>query len=516
VEKTNDSPPFKGGTPGSDPVSPLFHGRATTPAPFNPNISTGCSQPVERKESPLPKSGNGKNKKQPLKQQAHSETDPRLQWLEGFSEAYRMCVVQQLVDDLQPDHIIMTAVAGEIKPLGQLLTLIGKVQALQSLADELQEPLTVEGETAKAAGARAGRRLCNLLGIRDQLSAGGPGDSSAPQNVHVPQHSKQSASRVITAKNNNILTAATLSLSGHIPVTTNSGFDVVTIKGHRLNLFVNRAIQTQMTLPLGKQSLATENDIQQVTAHFAVNLQQLRRQLASELQSETRPHRRQILTEAIELLNSSNPSARVRVVTNGVLVERRGYTSLAGISPAVAKKGIEFLDLRQQNVEPVCVSVELQGTQRKACITEDDKTTILPPEIDRSLQDPCLSTESSTTAVRRQHDGFGAGDGNGKKQNNSRADNQQEEGGQKQGAQDKRLSKGEIKQLKKSTGETMHVIKGEILFGEDVAKYDLYKNADGEIVIKRKGAEDGPGEPTGYTTDDLKPPTPTPPQKPKR
>jgi hypothetical protein len=63
--------------------------------------------------------------------------------------------------------------------------------------------------------------------------------------------------------------------------------------------------------------------------------------------------------------------------------------------------------------------------------------------------------------------------------------------------------------LEENTGQTAHDIKGDIV-GKNVSKYDLYKNANGAIVVKPKGGS-GPGEPTGYTSDHLKPPTPPPP-----
>jgi Bacterial toxin 33 len=37
-----------------------------------------------------------------------------------------------------------------------------------------------------------------------------------------------------------------------------------------------------------------------------------------------------------------------------------------------------------------------------------------------------------------------------------------------------------------------------------MGRYDLYKNSDGDIVAKPKGSS-GPGEPTGYTVENLEP-----------
>jgi hypothetical protein len=42
----------------------------------------------------------------------------------------------------------------------------------------------------------------------------------------------------------------------------------------------------------------------------------------------------------------------------------------------------------------------------------------------------------------------------------------------------------------------------------------MYKNDHGDIVVKPKGSS-GPGEPTGYTTEHLKPPEPKPESKPE-
>lgn len=62
----------------------------------------------------------------------------------------------------------------------------------------------------------------------------------------------------------------------------------------------------------------------------------------------------------------------------------------------------------------------------------------------------------------------------------------------KDGAQDKPLSKGEIKALK-DAGINPEKLKG----GKSTGKTDLYKKPNGDIVIKPKGGN-GPGEPTGY------------------
>ena len=139
-----------------------------------------------------------------------------------------------------------------------------------------------------------------------------------------------------------------------------------------------------------------------------------------------------------------------------------------------------------------------------------DAATSLPPP--HSLNNPFPAPPCSCTVPSSKNQNNDAN----KNQNNSKSDNQQEHGGQKQqtGAQDKILSKSEVKQLQKNTGQTAHEIKADIAGDKNVARYDLYKNANGEIVVKPKGGS-GPGEPTGYTTDHLKPPPPpTPPPPP--
>ncbi len=64
-------------------------------------------------------------------------------------------------------------------------------------------------------------------------------------------------------------------------------------------------------------------------------------------------------------------------------------------------------------------------------------------------------------------------------------------------AQDKKLSKGEIKKLKDG-GVDVHDLKG----GKSASKYDLYKDPKGNIKIKPKSAT-GPGEPTGLNINNF-------------
>jgi RHS repeat-associated protein len=73
----------------------------------------------------------------------------------------------------------------------------------------------------------------------------------------------------------------------------------------------------------------------------------------------------------------------------------------------------------------------------------------------------------------------------------------------KEGAQDKKLTKSEVKALEKNTGETAEEIKSGTMQSEKAGQFDLYKNSDGDIVAKPKGSS-GAGEQTGYTIKDLK------------
>ncbi len=63
--------------------------------------------------------------------------------------------------------------------------------------------------------------------------------------------------------------------------------------------------------------------------------------------------------------------------------------------------------------------------------------------------------------------------------------------------QDKLLTKREIDRLKKG-GEDIHSLKG----GKHASRRDLYKDKNGNIVIKPKGGN-GIGEPTGLNIDDF-------------
>jgi len=65
-------------------------------------------------------------------------------------------------------------------------------------------------------------------------------------------------------------------------------------------------------------------------------------------------------------------------------------------------------------------------------------------------------------------------------------------------AQDKRLSNGEVKQLEKA-GHDIHELKG----GKNASKYDLFKDKNGNVYIKPKNGK-GPGDPTGINLNDLR------------
>lgn len=70
-------------------------------------------------------------------------------------------------------------------------------------------------------------------------------------------------------------------------------------------------------------------------------------------------------------------------------------------------------------------------------------------------------------------------------------------------AQDHRLTDGEIEKLKQATGRTAEEIKAETLGGTPrVGGYELYKDPDGNILVKPRGGI-GEGEPTGYNINDL-------------
>jgi hypothetical protein len=68
------------------------------------------------------------------------------------------------------------------------------------------------------------------------------------------------------------------------------------------------------------------------------------------------------------------------------------------------------------------------------------------------------------------------------------------------GAQDKKLTRGEIKKLK-DKGIDPEELKREVFPGGP-GKTDLYKTPTGDIVVKGKGGV-GPGEPTGINIRDL-------------
>ena len=67
----------------------------------------------------------------------------------------------------------------------------------------------------------------------------------------------------------------------------------------------------------------------------------------------------------------------------------------------------------------------------------------------------------------------------------------------KSGAQDKRLSDQEIRKLKQR-GIDPERLKG----GKDTGHVDLYKDRQGNILVKPKGGS-GPGEPTDYNIKQL-------------
>ena len=77
-----------------------------------------------------------------------------------------------------------------------------------------------------------------------------------------------------------------------------------------------------------------------------------------------------------------------------------------------------------------------------------------------------------------------------------------ESGGGKQGAQDKALTKTEIKALEKG-GQDAHTVKAETLgTNKNLSKFDLYKDQKGDIYVKPKGSSEQ-GEFTGLNIKDF-------------
>jgi RHS repeat-associated protein len=66
-----------------------------------------------------------------------------------------------------------------------------------------------------------------------------------------------------------------------------------------------------------------------------------------------------------------------------------------------------------------------------------------------------------------------------------------------EGAQDKKLTPGEIRELEKH-GVDVHELKG----GRKTGQFDLYKDKSGNIKIKPKGGS-GPGEDTGLNINEI-------------
>jgi hypothetical protein len=66
---------------------------------------------------------------------------------------------------------------------------------------------------------------------------------------------------------------------------------------------------------------------------------------------------------------------------------------------------------------------------------------------------------------------------------------------------DRLLSLSEIKKLKQIIG-SLEQFKEE-LGARPASRFDLYKCRNGDIVIKRKGDSQGPGESTGYNVHSL-------------
>ena len=74
--------------------------------------------------------------------------------------------------------------------------------------------------------------------------------------------------------------------------------------------------------------------------------------------------------------------------------------------------------------------------------------------------------------------------------------------GDRNPADDKRLSGGEVKKLDEA-GHDVHELKG----GKNASKQDLFKDQKGNVYVKPKSGS-GPGEPTGINLKDLQKPKP--------
>ena len=68
--------------------------------------------------------------------------------------------------------------------------------------------------------------------------------------------------------------------------------------------------------------------------------------------------------------------------------------------------------------------------------------------------------------------------------------------GNEKPSQDRRLTKHEIHELEKQTGQNAHEIKSDVVGKTNLSRYDLFINKKGEVIIKLKNGK-GPGEPTG-------------------
>lgn len=69
-------------------------------------------------------------------------------------------------------------------------------------------------------------------------------------------------------------------------------------------------------------------------------------------------------------------------------------------------------------------------------------------------------------------------------------------------AQDKPLTNGDLKEIEEELGMNGEEIKAEIVGNKNGSKFDLYKDKKGNIYVKPKG-NIGPGEPAGYNLNNL-------------
>jgi RHS repeat-associated protein len=134
----------------------------------------------------------------------------------------------------------------------------------------------------------------------------------------------------------------------------------------------------------------------------------------------------------------------------------------------------EQVSTRERAAARLELSNDLGADKLKALDNEvaDQAEALLPPEVKAQLEQAKADAKKATDAE------FGASDM-------------------------KELSKSEIKNLEKNTGEDVHKIKEDIVGKKQSGKYDLFKTKDGKIVMRAKRDKSEP-QPTGYTVRQLR------------